>query len=49
LELFSPYKGKGVFKLTVEPGKELIVLFRVIPGNYGGAWNLPMPKIFFLY
>jgi len=21
LELMSPYKGKGVFKLTAEPGK----------------------------
>lgn len=49
LELLPPYKGKGVFKLMAEPGKELIVMFRLSPGNYGGSWSLPVPKMFLLY
>ena len=48
LELLPPYQDKGVFKLTVENGKELIVMFRMIPGNYGGSWSLPVPKMFLL-
>jgi len=48
LELLAPYKGRGVFKVTAEPGKELIVMFRMIPGCYNGAFTLPVPKMFLL-
>lgn len=33
-ELLPPYKGKGKFKVTAEPGKEVIIMFRMIPGNF---------------
>ena len=49
IELLAPYKGRGVFKLTAEPGKELIIMFRMIPGSYSGSFTLPVPKMFLLY
>jgi len=44
----APYKGKGVFKLTAEPGKEVIVMFKMVPGNYAASFTLPVPKMFLL-
>ena len=41
-----PYKGKGKFKVTAEPGKELIIMFRMIPGNFAAEFSLPLPKMF---
>lgn len=49
LELLPPYKGKGTLKLTVEPGKEVIVMFKMIPGDFSPSFSLPVPKMFFLY
>ena len=49
LELLAPYKGKGVFKVTAEPGKELMIMYKMQPGNYTASFSLPVPKMFLLY
>jgi hypothetical protein len=49
LELLAPYKGKGQFKVVAEPGKELIVMFKMKPGQMSGSFSLPIPKMSLLY
>lgn len=44
MELLPPYKGKGTFKVTVQPGREVIILSRVMPGEYLGEFYIPIPK-----
>ena len=46
LSLKKPYKGQGVIKTMVEPGKELIVLFRMKAHSYPTSITLPTPKIY---
>ena len=46
LMLKKPYKGQGVIKTMVEPGKELIVLFRMKAYSYPASITLPTPKIY---
>jgi hypothetical protein len=29
LKLLSPYAGKGKFKITVEPGKTVVILYKI--------------------
>jgi hypothetical protein len=49
LDLLPPYKGKGQFKVVAEPGKELIVMFKMKPGQMAGSFSLPIPRMSLLY
>ena len=44
--LKKPYKGKGVIKTSVAPGKELIILFHIKSQNLPQSVSLPNPKIY---
>lgn len=46
LILKKPYKGQGTIKTMVEPGKELIILYRMKSQNYPSNLTLPNPKIY---
>ena len=46
LVLKKPYKGQGNIKTMVEPGKELIILYRLKSQNYPTNMSLPNPKIY---
>lgn len=46
LVLKRPYKGQGNIKTMVEPGKELIILYRLKSQNYPSNMTLPNPKIY---
>ena len=50
MKLLPPYKGKGKFKLTVEPGKTVVVLYKIADkvNSYPAELMLPFPKIFAL-
>jgi len=44
--LKKPYRGKGVIKATVHPGKEVIVLFLIKSQSLPHSVTLPTPKMF---
>lgn len=46
----NPYAGKGKFKITVEPGKTVVVLYKMTDKlvDYPKEFMLPIPKIYSL-
>jgi hypothetical protein len=49
LELIGPYKGKGKIKTIVNPGQELIVLFKMDAYNCPISFVIPYPKAIKLF
>ncbi len=45
MRLLKPYAGHGKIRTSVEPGKELIILFKMDAYKISPSFTIPLPRV----